>query len=122
MTSSGSDLEANGYANDSLEKMDNNGPETMVNIQPLRQRAKDDGTPDLQPEEEHLRRSLSSRQASMLALGGAIGTGLIVGTGSGLANSGPVSLLLAYIFVGSLCFGMLSVSCDLLALLVPPSV
>ena len=58
---------------------------------------------------EHLRRSLSSRQASMLALGGAIGTGLIVGSGSGLANTGPVGLLIAYAYVGSLCYAMLTV-------------
>lgn len=36
----------------------------------------------------------------MIAIGGAIGTGLIVGTGKTLAIAGPGSLLIAYAFVG----------------------
>ena len=61
-------------------------------------------------EPEKLHRTLKSRQVSMLALGAAIGTGLIIGSGAGLAHSGPVGLFLAYVFVGSLCFAMLAVS------------
>ncbi|EPS36321.1 hypothetical protein H072_10185 [Dactylellina haptotyla CBS 200.50] len=51
-----------------------------------------------------LHRGLRSRQVTMIAIGGAIGTGLIIGTGSALAKAGPGSLLIAYTFVGFLVF------------------
>jgi amino acid transporter len=38
----------------------------------------------------HLHRGLKSRHITMIAIGGAIGTGLIVGTGKALAQSGYV--------------------------------
>lgn len=36
----------------------------------------------------------------MIALGGTIGTGLFVGSGSALARGGPVGVWLAYIIMG----------------------
>ncbi|WVQ77930.1 hypothetical protein IAT38_000010 [Cryptococcus sp. DSM 104549] len=59
------------------------------------------------PLEEDLHRQLKSRHASMLAVGGAIGTGLIIGSGTGLARAGPVGLLLAFCYVGTLCYSMM---------------
>jgi amino acid transporter len=38
----------------------------------------------------HLHRGLKSRHITMIAIGGAIGTGLIIGTGKALAQSGFV--------------------------------
>ena len=38
----------------------------------------------------HLHRGLKSRHITMIAIGGAIGTGLIIGTGKALAQSGYV--------------------------------
>ena len=74
---------------------------------PHSQEEKNQTLPD---EAEVLHRELKSRHASMLALGGAIGTGLIIASGGGLAQAGPVGLLIAFVFVGSLCFAMLAVS------------
>lgn len=37
---------------------------------------------------QHLHRGLKSRHITMIAIGGAIGTGLILGTGKALAQSG----------------------------------
>ncbi|KAF3182603.1 hypothetical protein TWF106_000768 [Orbilia oligospora] len=51
-----------------------------------------------------LHRGLRSRQVTMIAIGGAIGTGLIIGTGSALAKAGPGSLMIAYTFVGFIVF------------------
>ncbi|RVD89652.1 uncharacterized protein DFL_000650 [Arthrobotrys flagrans] len=51
-----------------------------------------------------LHRGLRSRQVTMIAIGGAIGTGLIIGTGSALARAGPGSLMIAYTFVGFIVF------------------
>lgn len=52
----------------------------------------------------HLHRGLKSRHITMIAIGGAIGTGLIIGTGKALAQSGPASILIAYTSVGLLVY------------------
>ncbi|KAF1957952.1 dicarboxylic amino acid permease-like protein [Byssothecium circinans] len=52
----------------------------------------------------HLHRGLKSRHITMIAIGGAIGTGLIVGTGKALAQSGPASILISYALVGLLVY------------------
>ncbi|KAL3417377.1 amino acid permease [Phlyctema vagabunda] len=54
--------------------------------------------------DKHLHRNLSSRQITMIAIGGAIGTGLIIGTGSALLRAGPAPLFIGYTIVGFLCF------------------
>ncbi|KAF2149576.1 amino acid permease [Myriangium duriaei CBS 260.36] len=51
-----------------------------------------------------LHRGLQARHISMIAIGGAIGTGLIIGTGSALANAGPGSIFIAYLLVGFIVF------------------
>ena len=40
----------------------------------------------------------------MIAIGGAIGTGLIIGTGAGLAKCGPASIFIAYSIVGVIVY------------------
>ncbi|RDW65312.1 amino acid permease-2 [Coleophoma crateriformis] len=52
-------------------------------------------------------RRLKPRHLQMIAIGGTIGTGLFIGSGSALANAGPVGALLAYIFVGSLVYSVM---------------
>ncbi|EEB97380.1 hypothetical protein MPER_03312 [Moniliophthora perniciosa FA553] len=56
------------------------------------------------PEEETLHRGLKSRQVSMIALGGAVGTGLIIGSGTALQRGGPLGMVLGYSFVGFVCY------------------
>jgi amino acid transporter, AAT family len=51
-----------------------------------------------------LNRSLSARQVQMIAIGGTIGTGLFLGTGSSLATGGPASILICYAIVGAIVF------------------
>ncbi|EJD46155.1 dicarboxylic amino acid permease [Auricularia subglabra TFB-10046 SS5] len=53
---------------------------------------------------ETLHRGLKARQISMIALGGAVGTGLIIGSGTGLVRGGPLGILLGYSFVGLICY------------------
>ncbi|GEP22922.1 MAG: amino acid permease [Lentilactobacillus diolivorans] len=50
-----------------------------------------------------LSRSLKSRHIQMIAIGGAIGTGLFLGSGSAIHTSGP-SIILSYLIVGCFCF------------------
>ncbi|EXJ81570.1 hypothetical protein A1O1_07634 [Capronia coronata CBS 617.96] len=51
-----------------------------------------------------LRRGLKRRHVSMFALACAVGTGLIIGSGTALTRGGPGSMLIAYILVGIAVF------------------
>lgn len=53
---------------------------------------------------DKLARTLSSRQVQMIAISGAIGTGLFLGTGKALATGGPASMLIAYTICGGIVF------------------
>ncbi|KAI1437714.1 amino acid permease [Xylaria sp. CBS 124048] len=54
--------------------------------------------------ETSLHRGLKARHISMIAIGGAIGTGLIIGTGQALAQAGPAAVLISYTIMGSVVF------------------
>ncbi|WP_283678141.1 amino acid permease [Lentilactobacillus sp. Marseille-Q4993] len=54
-------------------------------------------------ENQKLSRSLKSRHIQMIAIGGAIGTGLFLGSSSAIRKSGP-SIILSYLIVGVFCF------------------
>jgi len=55
-----------------------------------------------------LKRELKTRQLAMIALGGALGTGLIVNTGPTLARVGPGSMIIGYALVGVLCYAVMA--------------
>ncbi len=63
--------------------------------------------------DQNLSRSLQSRHIQMIAIGGAIGTGLFLGSGSAIHTSGP-SIILAYLIVGLFCFFMMRAIGELL--------
>ncbi|KAL6942746.1 lysine permease [Hanseniaspora osmophila] len=54
--------------------------------------------------EGKVQRGLKARHMSMIALGGTIGTGLFIGISQPLANAGPVSALVAYIWMSSIVY------------------
>ncbi|KAM7196928.1 Amino acid permease/ SLC12A domain containing protein [Naviculisporaceae sp. PSN 640] len=54
-----------------------------------------------------LQRRLQSRHLQMIAIGGTIGTGLFIGSGSALATSGPAGALIAYAFIGSVVLSVM---------------
>jgi D-serine/D-alanine/glycine transporter len=54
-------------------------------------------------EESHLARNLSNRHLQLLAIGGAIGTGLFMGSGKTISLAGP-SILLVYAIIGFMLF------------------
>ncbi|GAD91967.1 dicarboxylic amino acid permease [Paecilomyces variotii No. 5] len=74
-------------------------------------------------EEEHvdLRRGLKARHITMIAIGGAIGTGLIIGTGSALAKAGPASILISYSVVGFVVYLVMCALGEMAAWLPLPS-
>ena len=51
-----------------------------------------------------LDRKLKGRHMQMIAIGGAIGTGLFIGSGSALATGGPLALLIGFGIVGIMLF------------------
>ncbi|KAJ1330972.1 hypothetical protein MN608_04428 [Microdochium nivale] len=62
---------------------------------------------DLEAGNTELRRGLHSFHLQFIAVGGTIGTGIFLGSGKALANSGPVSTLLAFVFMGSIVYSVM---------------
>lgn len=54
-------------------------------------------------EQQELSRSLKNRHVQLISIGGAIGTGLFLGSGKSIQQTGP-SILLAYMITGGICF------------------
>src|SRR5690554_1490609 len=63
---------------------------------------------DKQQDGGQLRRGLKSRHLSMIAIGGALGTGLFVASGSTIATAGPGGALVAYIAVGIMVYFLMT--------------
>lgn len=62
-----------------------------------------EGTP-LTHDTSRLNRKLKGRHMQMIAIGGAIGTGLFIGSGSALATGGPAALVLDFGIIGMMLF------------------
>ncbi|WP_066065158.1 amino acid permease [Neobacillus soli] len=54
-------------------------------------------------QEQKLSRGLKNRHVQLIAIGGAIGTGLFLGAGKSIHLAGP-SILIAYLITGVICF------------------
>ncbi|PNP47033.1 hypothetical protein THARTR1_10538 [Trichoderma harzianum] len=66
-----------------------------------------EGVVEVPVERETVKRKLKSRHMQFYAIGGTIGTGLFVGIGGGLAQAGPLSLLLGYSITSVFIFSMM---------------
>lgn len=70
---------------------------------------------DLSHDAPHLKRAMSTRHVVMISLGGAIGTGLFLGSGGVIASTGAIGAIVAYIvgamvaYTVMLCLGELAV-------------
>lgn len=65
---------------------------------PTSAQEKDESSPTTQP--TNLRRSLTTRHLTMIAVGGSIGTGLFVASGATISQAGPGGALAAYALIG----------------------
>ncbi|CAO1624639.1 unnamed protein product [Jaminaea pallidilutea] len=64
---------------------------------------------------EELKHALLPRHVAMISIGGVIGTGLFLGTGSALHHAGPLGLLLGYAVIGSVCYAMMQCLGEMIA-------
>ncbi|BGI50735.1 MAG: amino acid permease [Arsenophonus endosymbiont of Ceratovacuna japonica] len=55
-----------------------------------------------------LRRELKSRHLTMIAIGGSIGTGLFIASGTTLAQAGPGGALISYIIIGLMVYFLMT--------------
>lgn len=55
------------------------------------------------PAEQSLRRNLTNRHIQLIAIGGAIGTGLFMGSGKTISLAGP-SIIFVYMIIGFMLF------------------
>ena len=65
------------------------------------------------PQPPHLERALSSRHIQLIAIGGAIGTGLFMGSGKTIAVAGP-SVIFVYMIIGFMLFFVMRAMGELL--------
>ena len=54
-----------------------------------------------------VKRALKNRHISLLALGGIIGPGCLIGAGNALNKGGPLALLLGFGIIGLVCFSIM---------------
>lgn len=96
-----------------MEKKYGSGPDEAydINIEASSPIENNDFT--LAHDGEQLQRGLKSRHLQFLALGGAIGTGLFVGSGSILADTGPAPLFMAYISMSIIVYVVMNVLAEM---------
>lgn len=68
---------------------------------------------DTENSPDHLQRKLSNRHLQLIAIGGAIGTGLFMGSGKTISLAGP-SILLIYMIIGGIFFFLMRAMGELL--------
>lgn len=59
-------------------------------------------------DDQKLKRVLDARHLSMIAIGGALGTGLLIGTGNALRLAGPAAIFLSYSVIGFVVYMVLN--------------
>lgn len=68
-------------------------------------------------QQAELRREFKPRQVLMFSIACAIGTGLVIGSGSGLSRGGPASQFIAYCTIGATVFFVMTALGEMAAFL-----
>ncbi|EEQ35904.1 putative proline-specific permease [Clavispora lusitaniae] len=71
-------------------------------------------------DEDDLQKGLKNRHVQLIALGGAIGTGLFVGSGLALYQTGPAALFLSYIILSGVVWFVMNMLAEMAAFLPVP--
>jgi len=79
----------------------------MLSYQPANQKSS--------AQQNELKRGLKTRHLTMISLGGSIGTGLFLGSGSAIYSAGPGGALLAYIIIGVMVYFIMTGLAELAA-------
>lgn len=58
--------------------------------------------------ENHLKRGLNARMLNMIAIGGSIGTGIFLASGSAIHSAGPGGTLVAYLIIGLMVYFLMT--------------
>lgn len=61
-----------------------------------------------QPPAPTLRRALTARHLTMIAIGGSIGTGLFVASGASVSQAGPGGAMVAYLLIGAMVYFLMT--------------
>lgn len=70
--------------------------------------------------DDELKKGLKNRHIQLIALGGAIGTGLFVGSGVALAQCGPAPLLMSYIILSAVVWFVMNMLAEMATFLPVP--
>lgn len=71
-------------------------------------------------DEQELKKGLKNRHIQLIALGGAIGTGLFVGSGLALYQTGPAPLFLSYIILSAVVWFVMNMMAEMATFLPVP--
>ncbi|RFU72899.1 proline-specific permease [Trichoderma arundinaceum] len=96
-----------------MEKKYGSGPDDAYDINIEASSPNDNSDFTFAHDGEQLKRGLKSRHLQFLALGGAIGTGLFVGSGGILADTGPAPLFMAYISMSMIVYVVMNVLAEM---------
>ncbi|CAF1303348.1 unnamed protein product [Rotaria sordida] len=88
---------------DSFKRIPSSG---NVSIEMNRSKRGEDQEDRVEKGESGLHRKLKNRHLQMIAIGGSIGTGLFVASGSALATGGPAALVLDFTIIGFMLFNV----------------
>ncbi len=72
---------------------------------------------DVSPGENELKRDFKPHQVLMFSIACAIGTGLVIGTGTSMVRGGPGSTLIAFLLIGAAVFFVMTALGEMAAFL-----
>ncbi|KAI7265052.1 AAT family amino acid transporter [Hortaea werneckii] len=100
-----------------LEKSQYNASPTVSDFdkQPKGRLSEDNGIVDnvAVGQQNELHRSLKGRHMQMIAIGGAIGSGLFIGSGGSFVDGGPASVIIGFLAIGVMIYLMMQALAEL---------